>query len=760
VETISSSENWQFFTKTFNYRATRGSFGVLYLAAKPGQLDQLTNNCRSDMSRILILLLSVVVLPLLTLAKPVDLKVAGMVAKNFLSSDRIPHKATGTGTWRIASQKTFSFQGQIMAFAFNFEPCGFVIISAEDAVPPVLAYSFDGRFPTDEIPVNFRTWMEGYYSQIIHIRKKGLPPGDKIKQQWSDLLAGTRKFLREDEENTDVLPLIHSNWDQVAPYNILCPPDPGGPGGNANAGCVAVAMTQIMYYYRWPVTGTGQHCYTPSGYPQQCADFGNTNYLWNQMLNNPEGEYNDSACATLIWHAGVSVNMIYGPGSSGAYTTDATNALISYFKYQPSLSLIYKANYSDLQWKQIMRENLDLHQPIYYSGHSTSSHAFIMDGYQGTDYFHFNWGWSGMYNGYYYLSNLNPGVFQFTEGQEAIVNIFPDTVAYDYPPVVSDQTILDALAGTFDDGSGPSIDYQNLANYSWLIQPYAPLDSITSITLKFDNFSTQSGFDLVKVYKGATTSAPLVATYSGSEIPPDLTVNHHEVLVTFETDATSTDEGWFITYHTNLAEWCDESHVLSGNLGYLSDGSGIFNYRNHSNCRWIVHSLSGDPLTLTFSKFKTEPGKDFLNIFDDFSGQPLGSYTGIFPDDNPPAPVTAASGSLYIVFFSNNSKTFDGWEGIYSVYPVGREDIKTDEEISVFPNPASDRFAIGSHSPKNSGFTYQLFDSHGRVRVFGNHDENIDRSLCIVDVSGLVAGIYLLRITKPESVTIRKVVVE
>jgi len=96
--------------------------------------------------------------------------------------------------------------------------------------------------------------------------------------------------------------------------------------------------------------------------------------------------------------------------------------------------------------------------------------AFNLDGYQGTNYFHFNWGWSGSYNGYFYLNNLNPGGDNFTNGQGAIINLYPDTNNYNYPSYCAGQVVLSTLKGTFEDGSGPVKNYQNNANCGWLIQ--------------------------------------------------------------------------------------------------------------------------------------------------------------------------------------------------------------------------------------------------------------------------------------------------
>jgi len=386
------------------------------------------------------------------------------------------------------------YLGKVVYYAFNFSDQGFVIVSADDAVTPVLAYSFDGVYTRENQPPQFMDWMGKYALQINASMEKQLNPEPEVKAAWDHLnVSGPEGLGSLRNTMTDVLPLLVSTWDQGGNYNLLCPSDPAGPSGHVWAGCVATAMSQIMYYYRYPNTGLGSHCYVPAGYPQQCADFGNTTYNWGEMMNSVY--FTDSAVATLIYHAGVAVNMMYSPNGSGAYSEDAAQALISNFKYHPNTTLLQKDNYTETEWDNILMDNLNHQRPMYYDGYGTGGHAFNVDGYQGTNYFHFNWGWSGSFNGYFYLNNLNPGGDDFTNGQGAIVNLYPDTTAYTYPSYCTGQTVRTEMFGTFEDGSGVK-NYQANANCSWLIAPESESDSITSITINFSRFDTEEGTDM------------------------------------------------------------------------------------------------------------------------------------------------------------------------------------------------------------------------------------------------------------------------
>ena len=149
---------------------------------------------------------------------------------------------------------------------------GFIIISAEDAFTPVIGYSFEGSFSFDDAPANYKGFILNYAEQILYAQENQLEPTMEIAAAWTELRNDRILKIMTISRERDVAPLLACNWDQGSPYNIFCPEDPAGPGGHVWVGCVATAMAQIMYYWRYPETGTGQHCYTP----------GNS-FLWTAM---------------------------------------------------------------------------------------------------------------------------------------------------------------------------------------------------------------------------------------------------------------------------------------------------------------------------------------------------------------------------------------------------------------------------------------------------------------------------------------------
>ena len=707
------------------------------------------------MKKSLFLTLCSIVILSSSFGAKVDIQKAQHVGSNFYYQRFTQHHEMKYQELGIVDSFSEKFNGRTVYYIFNFRNGGYVIVSADDAVPPVLGYSFEGKFSQENQPPQFINWMQGYAKQIDQSIMHHENSFD-FHETWQQLSSDAISNL-DFSPLTDVAPLLVSTWDQGTFYNLLCPEDPAGPNGHVWAGCVATAMSQVMYYYRWPVTGVGSHCYVPNGYAQQCADFGNTTYKWDEMVN--ACGFRDTAVATLIWHAGISVNMMYSPGGSGAYSEDALNSMINTFRYSPNAHLVARDGMPTDQYTAILRDNLDHKRVMYYDGYGTGGHAFNMDGYQGTDYFHFNWGWSGSFNGYFYLNNLNPGGDDFTNGQRAMVELYPDTINNFYPSYCTGQHVLTALTGTFEDGSGPIENYSNNDNCSWLINPQSLSDSIVRITINFNRFSTESGNDIVTIYNGGSTSDSVVATFSGDNIPSAVIVNASKALVTFTTNGNNTKPGWYINYNSKSYDWCSGLKTFTDPTGTITDGSSGYNYRNSSVCRWEITPSSGDPLRLVFNSFKTEAVNDNVKVYDLQTQQLLAEYSGEYTTSSPPPSVVSPSGKMFILFSTNLITTDEGWSASWTTYPLGTND-KIAMEYQVFPNPASNEIFIRFYSSTASIMSSEFLDMDGKVLISENLPATIGWNKKSVDVSGLQSGVYLLRLISTDGIIIRKIVIQ
>jgi hypothetical protein len=636
-----------------------------------------------------------------------------------------------------------NYSGRPVYYVFNVDGGGFVIVSASENTVPVIGYSFEGTYGKGDLPCNFRSWMDQYSKQITDASQSKRIIPEYIKSEWKRLKDPDFKLIYLDN-NLSVQPLLTSNWNQDVYYNEQCPADPAGPGGHTYAGCVATAMGQLMYFYRFPQQGSGSYTYQHPIYGSISANFDTTTYQWDGMPN----EINSSnyPIANLLFHLGVSVDMDYGPDGSGMWNHKAAYSLRTYFKYGPETQYIFRDSTS-IDWDSILIANLNAGKPLYYAGWegvaSTNGHAFVCDGYQDTTYFHFNWGWSGSYNGYFYLNQLNPGGSNFNFAQEVIKDIFPDTLNYTYPPNCQGPQLLHYISGSIDDGSG-FYSYENNQECSWLIAPEdIEQDSITSITLAFCKFDTEAGFDSVTIYQGETITSPVLGSFSGNTLPPVITASGDKMLITFHSNASVSKPGWMATWNCQFPIYCSGTTTLTEPFGSLGDGSGNKHYNNNSICKWKIQPPGASSVTLSFSSFDTEAGYDNLKIYDLVTQQLLATNSG---NQIPPA-VTAESGKMLLIFTTNSSIIGQGWEATYSVGNVGKDEDEISVFSSLYPNPCYGIAKFAVNLPLPQQMLAEILDTKGVIRHIESYQGNAGLNTYSLDLSHNEPGIYLIHIT-------------
>lgn len=359
-------------------------------------------------------------------AAPVNPSTALRVAENFwrgISSDM--------GKIEQVSEAQFS---HMYIFHVN-ETEGFVIVAADDRAYPILAYGTDDV--AGEMGPETRFWL-GQYEREIEALAAGTVHNDDailadyIARQWNSLLSGT---WSQPKSGNMVPAMLTTRWNQSSYYNYYCP-------NSCPAGCVATAMAQVMKFWNHPIKGTGSHSYN-TVYGLLSANFDSTYYDWDHMPNSISSSSSMEeihAVALLSYHVGVAVEMEYTADGSGAslvgwgYGASGLNALRTYFGYNPNAYGVYKSEFSDASWVQLLKSELDAGRPILYAGYDNSAgHAFVFDGYNSSSQFHVNWGWGGSYNGYYAVGALNPGgggvgtntSNTFNYNNQAIVGIQP-----------------------------------------------------------------------------------------------------------------------------------------------------------------------------------------------------------------------------------------------------------------------------------------------------------------------------------------------
>lgn len=419
----------------------------------------------------------------------------------------------------------------------------FIVISGDDNTFPILAYSTESSFPiANKVPA-FDWWIDNIAQSVAKSSYLSSPSDNVVKDAWEQYLRN-EKSSSYYKGTQQVLPLLKTYWNQDNGYNYYCPPHTMGPGGKCYAGCVSTAMAQLMKYYEFPKQGKGIHSYHHQAFGNISVNFGNEQYDYSKMTLTILDTISRNEIAKLMYHAGVSVDMYYTPSGSSSYLYKSREALYDYFKYKRYISFDYRSSFTDEEWRTLLIDNLDMKYPILYGGHDPQygGHAWVCDGYQFNNYFHFNWGWGGAGNGFFYLNNLNSGNGNFTSSQSAVYNIIPDSVVY---PLCIPNKKYRAQSYTFNDGSYND-NYKNNTNCQWLIKP----DSGSFIRLDFLNFNTEQGADILSIYGGETTSAPLLGSFSGQNKPPSIYSTSGAMLLVFNTNSSITDLGWNVKYTT------------------------------------------------------------------------------------------------------------------------------------------------------------------------------------------------------------------
>lgn len=381
---------------------------------------------------------------------------------------------------------------------------GFVLISGDDRIPPVLGYSDKGSFDPDELPENVAAWLKGLEDDI-----------NEIKEMNDIDLSRVRSRTRGATSRAAIEPLIPSTWNQRLPYNLMCPDGNGTdynmPGFDAEyrcvTGCVATAMAQVMYYHRWPETCTSIPGYSYSDdYSGTLGELGSTTFKWDKMKDTYYfSETGDAAnaVAELMRYCGQSVEMMYGPSGSGVYIVVLPKilpeALTKYFGYKKSLKYVKRSSYgsNSEQWEELIYQDLSKGLPVLYNGTGGGGHQFICDGYKedanGVHYFHFNWGWGGTKDGYFLLTLKDFG--SFYDGQCAVIGMEPDK---------NDNT---AVGITFADKKVESICLANWDTNNDGKLTEAEAAAVTDLGTAFYAKKEITSFDELQYFTGLTTIA-------------------------------------------------------------------------------------------------------------------------------------------------------------------------------------------------------------------------------------------------------------
>lgn len=331
---------------------------------------------------------------------------------------------------------------------------GWVIVSADERIKPILAYSPTGFYDSKTCPLSIKWILKDYADQILYIKKT--VPIDSIastvKRAWNQLehssLSKTKSTKSDNGGNGNGSTIYtpgnsllnqpnrgYVKWGQshctncysndcINTFNQYCPSWYSNSCGRTFAGCGAIAIAQVLWYWQWPSEASIPIDIDMAGTPSISNE--TKYYDWEKMLAEINYDTrNDTALAVakLIRDCGYACHTLYGDSCSSSSRTFVNNALSSRFSYHTNGYALRSG-----AWGDAIRNEINNGRPVIYNGLGKEGHWFIVDGYEASDItlFHINWGWRGSFDGYYSLDNLNPAGIYFNNCHAAIMGIYPN----------------------------------------------------------------------------------------------------------------------------------------------------------------------------------------------------------------------------------------------------------------------------------------------------------------------------------------------
>lgn len=635
---------------------------------------------------------------------------------------------------------------------------GWVMVSSDNSIQPILAYSFEGGFNSNNMSPAQMEMLKYYEDCIKFASETDMTSSIKSASEWDELLNYDYRNGHKQKSTSPIL-LQHINWNQSWPYNAQCPADPDGINGHVPVGCVATAMLQVMKYYNWPANGEGSKYHSNmanGGYGNITINFANQTYDWYSMPNEASSYVNEEL-GKINYHAGVGVSMTWGPNGSWSFTSRIVTALENYFKYSTSAEYVQKYFYSETNWKNLIIAQIDDNMPVVYSGSSTTTgHAWNCDGYQ-DDSFHMNWGWGGAGNGYYTLDNLTSTATiggpenNFNQNQEMVINIYPRE---DYPAYCTGTKIITGKEGSFDDGSS-NMDYEPNQSCVYVIDP----ECGEIVSVSFNDFDLAEGDELI-LFDGDESSTDVIETFDINNEPntSKYTAKGGALTLKFNTNSTANATGWNIDY---TVENCVTNIVYTDGSGSFGDGSGVCEYANSRVCSWYIQPENVNWITLTFDEFDLAGSIDNVTIYktNTSSSNKIASFTA---STVPTEPISVNTEILVVLFFSDGSETADGWRVNYTSSLSDIEQNKLLSNFSIMPNPGNINSRLEFTITNKSETLITITNILGEVVAVKEY--NLDAGLHNIELSEIIAnklqaGVYSISVNANNQTKTQKLVV-
>ncbi len=330
--------------------------------------------------------LFLIALTLTASARRISIDEAQAIACEILNASASPsmHSAAGVKGIRTSSDSS-AFQPYYFFLAENDN--GFVIVSGDDRLPKILGRSATGSFDSENLPPQLLELLECFAEQVNNLSTTSTHPS------WSE----TARFA-----TSESVVLETAEWGQGAPYNESTPLF-----GDTHAptGCVATAMAIVMRYHNWP-----------------------RQIDWESMPLRIDAGESNHALASLMRELGEAVNTVYSADESLGFTALINQSLFADYDYDGEIQMLGEIGIGRQEISELIKTEIDASRPVICSGMGTGSHAFVVDGYDRDGMYHINWGWDGLYNGFFALDHLCPEPStDFSSGLTLTCGIHPVT---------------------------------------------------------------------------------------------------------------------------------------------------------------------------------------------------------------------------------------------------------------------------------------------------------------------------------------------
>ena len=661
------------------------------------------------------------------MAGPVDQQKAQKVGTRFLSTTALSQKNADI---KLNLVNVAADRDATDYYVFNVSNSeGFVVIAGDDRVRPILAYSTTGKYNPNDVADGFQYTLDGFRKEIQYVREHNLSATPDIVAEWKSVNE-TGSLNRGGQTRAVVEPLCHSIWNQNYPWNSQCPPcvDTLGNGGHVFAGCAATAMGQVMKFWDWPAVGNGSHSYNADGIGPLTANFGETEYHFELIplaLDSTSSEEEIYYVAQLLYHLGIALDMQYSAVGSGANALSVYTAFQSYFRYTrdfPQINagdLIPGYGYTNEEWAQMLKDGgLDEHLPIFYTGSDdggAGGHAFVCDGYDENDYFHFNWGWSGRDDAWCPIGALHTTRYDFNQTNMFIGHIVPENNEYfSRPDSVSKMAVLeeafDAARLTW---TNPTTDLNGNT-----------LTDITSVTIR-------RNFEEIAVLTDVEAGADM--EYIDNGLEPGL--YEYSIYITNEAGISRT------TYRSILVgEKCNIVFQMHDNGGDGWKGAAISIADENFNRLAVVTMTQGSALVvdlpLLTGNLNFIWNSGWYHAYPEYDTDSECSFTIINAQGQT---IYTSTGLEEGVFLTYDPCDFDAID-----------ETVVDNGVSVYPNPTNGLLNVNGCGTMRITVSNML----GQTLFETTAEDNTT-----LDLSQYESGMYLIRIETESGVMVQKVTI-